>query len=188
MKHLHIYIILATLLCCIGFARPNNPVSTQANQQTGQTTADTTGTVDAQLRSSQRIDSIRQVMAARRNKMPHVSRPSLRAQYVPYRPEAVISQTPATSLPTESLTAANDSTATDSIAMPDIETAVVPTDTIKAVPSDSISVIPTQETTATADTLAADTTTILAADSAALRTPQKDSRASVWKRWTSIRK
>ena len=57
--------------------------------------------------------------------------------------------------------------------MPDIETAVVPTDTIKAVPSDSISVIPTQETTATADTLAADTTTILAADSAALRTPQK---------------
>lgn len=168
MKHLHLYIILATLLCCIGFARPSNPVSTQVNQQKEQTSADTTGTVDPQLRSSQRIDSIRQVMASRRNKMPHVSRPSLRAQYVPYRPEAVTSPKPSASLPTDSLTAANDSTATDSIAiMPTIDTAAVSADTTRTAPADSIRIVPTQKEIATTDT-----TIQLAADTAALKRPQ----------------
>lgn len=139
LKHFHLFVIAAVVLCCVGFARPNTNERIAAGDFSDEAT-DSVVSIDPKLRSNQRIDSIRSVMSARRKPTKPAYRPSLRAYG---RPSLPISDVLQDSLPEmDSLPDLSSKLPVDSLynALPDtlaIDSATIAPDSL-SMPVDSL--------------------------------------------------
>lgn len=166
MKHIQLYIIAAIAFCGVGLARPNtNSKDVPASGETDSTVvaaAPDTALIAPQDRTSQRIDSIRAIMAGRKGEAVH-GKMSLRAQRFREQSDALAGVRKAALARVDSLAGKSDSLKQEKSKTKELLTAgKVAKDSAKIAKKDSVDIAKNNSGKASGKTTS--DTTLLAAD------------------------